>query len=151
MVISGLSAQQIKEFYFYATEEHVQGAIRRHLAARHNIILMERKNLKNSILKMAEVLKQGKSIVIFPEGKRTHDGAMNPFRKTFAILSKELNVPILPVCIQGAFKAMPRGRILPMPNHISVEYLPLIKPNAANSYEELAALVQSEINAKLNQ
>ena len=151
LVISGLSAQQIKEFYFYATEEHVQGAIRRHLAARHNIILMERKNLKNSILKMAEVLKQGKSIVIFPEGKRTHDGAMNPFRKTFAILSKELNVPILPVCIQGAFKAMPRGRILPMPNHISVEYLPLIKPNAANSYEELAALVQSEINAKLNQ
>ena len=151
LVISGLSAQQIKEFYFYATEEHVQGAIRRHLAGRHNIILMERKNLKNSILKMAEVLKQGKSIVIFPEGKRTHDGAMNPFRKTFAILSKELNVPILPVCIKGAFKAMPRGRILPMPNHISLEYLPPIKPNAANSYEELAALVQSEINAKLNQ
>ena len=149
LAISGLSAQQIKDFYFYATEEHVQGAIRRHLAGRHNIILMERKNLKNSILKMAEVLKQGKSIVIFPEGKRTHDGAMNPFRKTFAILSKELNVPILPVCIQGAFKAMPRGRILPMPNHISVEYLPIIKPNAANSYEELAALVQSEINAKL--
>ena len=149
LAISGLSARQIKDFYFYATEEHVQGAIRRHLAGRHNIILMERKNLKNSILKMAEVLKQGKSIVIFPEGKRTHDGAMNPFRKTFAILSKELNVPILPVCIQGAFKAMPRGRILPMPNHISVEYLPIIKPNAANSYEELAALVQSEINAKL--
>jgi hypothetical protein len=38
-----------------------------------------------------------------------------------------------------------------MPNHISLEYLPPIKPNAANSYEELAALVQSEINAKLNQ
>jgi long-chain acyl-CoA synthetase len=74
---------------------------------------------------------------------------MNTFHKTFAILSKELNVPILPVCIQGAFKALPRGRMLPTPHHISVEYLPLIKPNAANSYEELAALVQSTINAKL--
>jgi hypothetical protein len=39
--------------------------------------------------------------------------------------------------------------MLPTPHHISVEYLPLIKPNAANSYEELAALVQSTINAKL--
>ena len=149
LVVTGLTAQQIRDYYFYATEEHVQGSIRRRFAGRHNIILMERKNLKNSILKMAEVLKQGKSIVIFPEGKRTHDGAMNNFHKTFAILSKELNVPILPVCIQGAFKALPRGRMLPTPHHISVEYLPLIKPNAANSYEELAALVQSEINAKL--
>ena len=149
LAISGLSKEQINEFYFYATEEHVQGSLRRNFAARHNIILMERKNLKNSILKMAEVLKQGKSLVIFPEGKRTHDGAMNNFRKTFAILSKELNVPILPVCIKGAFKAMPRGRIIPTPHHISIEYLPIIKPNAANSYEELAALVQSEINAKL--
>lgn len=147
--MAGIDWGKISNYYFYATEEHVQGKLRKWFAARHNIILMERRNLKNSILKMAEVLKAGKNLVIFPEGRRTNTGKLGEFKKTFAILSKDLNVPIVPVCIRGAFDALPRNRTLPSTAHIEIEYLPPVMPDSASSYEELAEKVKQVINSKL--
>jgi long-chain acyl-CoA synthetase len=128
------------------------------MASRHNVVIMERRNLKTSILQMADVLRAGKRLVIFPEGSRTHDGSLGEFKKTFAILSTELNVPIVPVCIKGAYEAMPRGRILPTPHHITVEYLPpvqaqpspLAEKNGEAAAESLVADVQRRILECLN-
>lgn len=86
--VAGLDNKALRSTYFYATEEHVRGAVVVYLANRLNIIRMERRNLKNSILKLGEVLKKGKNLVIFPEGRRTDDGNIGAFKKTFAILSK---------------------------------------------------------------
>ena len=90
--MAGMNWGDISNYYFYATEEHVQGSLRRWFAARHNIILMERRNLKNSIQKMAEVLRMGKNLVIFPEGRRTNTGALGDFKKTFAILLSLIHI-----------------------------------------------------------
>ncbi|MBO6060059.1 MAG: 1-acyl-sn-glycerol-3-phosphate acyltransferase, partial [Bacteroidaceae bacterium] len=106
--VSGLNEETLRNTYYYATEEHIKGYPLQLMARHNNVILMQHQNLKDSILRMAKVLRQGKNLVIFPEGARTHDGKMQEFKKTFAILSKELNVPILPVRIEGAFEAMPR-------------------------------------------
>ena len=94
---------------------------------------------------MAEVLKQGKNVVIFPEGSRTHDGKVGAFKKTFAILSQELGVPVLPVRISGAFDAMPRGHALVKPCHISVRYLPVVQPSHEKDYGEQAEEIRSII------
>ena len=145
LAMAGIRSNEIKNYYFYATEEHVQGSLRRWFAAHHNIILMERRNLKNSIAKMAEVLRQGKNLVIFPEGRRTNTGALGDFKKTFAILSQELQVPILPVCIRGAYDALPRERTFPSTAHIEIEYLPMVQPSEAATPEELAELVKQRI------
>ena len=139
-------------------EEHIVGLATRPISTKlngrtlhkgtrrhHNIILMERANLKDSILKMAEVLKQGKNVVIFPEGSRTHDGKVGAFKKTFAILSQELGVPVLPVRISGAFDAMPRGHALVKPCHISVCYLPVVQPSHEKDYGEQAEEIRSII------
>ena len=142
---SGMDSQTVRRCYFYATEEHVRGSIRRYLARHNNVILMEKKNLKNSILTLAEVLKQGKNIIIFPEGTRTHDGTMAPFKKAFAILSRELNVPIVPVRITGAFDAMPRGTRFPSTHPITVEYLPPITPQPTETYDQLSDRVRRAI------
>ena len=109
IVAAGLSCKTLRNSYFFATEEHVKHPVVKYMAKRNNVILMERRNLKNSILKLSEVLKKGKNVIIFPEGSRSYDGEMVPFKKTFAILSKELNVPVLPVCIRGAYDVLPRG------------------------------------------
>lgn len=61
----------------------------------------------------------------------------------------ELDVPIVPVCIHGAYEAMPRGRMLPTPHHISVEYLPAIYPAETDSYDTLAERVRNAINDKI--
>ena len=149
LTMAGMNWGDISNYYFYATEEHVQGSLRRWFAARHNIILMERRNLKNSIQKMAEVLRMGKNLVIFPEGRRTNTGALGDFKKTFAILSQDLNVPILPVCIRGAYDALPRERTMPSTAHIEIEYLPVVQPTEAATPEALAELVRQRINEKL--
>lgn len=145
IVVSGMNRKTLVNSYFYATEEHVRGAFRRYMAAHNNIILMEKGDLKNSILRLAEVLKQGRNIVIFPEGHRTHDGEVSTFKKTFAILSQELQVPIVPVRITGAFAAMPRGSRFPCSHPITVEYLTPIQPRNDETYEQLADRVRSAI------
>jgi len=156
LVLSGIPWNEIGEYYFYATEEHVRGERRRRMAAKSNIIVMERANLKSSILKLAKVLREGHRVIIFPEGARTHDGGTVPFKKTFAILAKELAVPIIPVCIRGAYEALPRGSRFMRPKHIEVTYLPAI--NGARSmeqgagelsYEELTKQTQDAIEAFL--
>ena len=93
LVSIGLPMKILRDSYFYATEEHVQGSLRQYYARHNNIIIMERGNLRDSILKLAEVLKRGKNIIIFPEGSRTHSGKLTDFKKTFTILSRELQVP----------------------------------------------------------
>ncbi len=146
----GLPLDILKNCYFYATEDHVQGSFRKSYAQHSNIILMERGNLRDSILKLAEVLKQGKNVIIFPEGSRSRTGKLTDFKKTFAILGCELQVPIVPVCIKGAFEALPRSKRFISPRKIEVEYLKPIIPDSNRSYDEIAKEVKLLIDKKLH-
>jgi len=106
----------MKRTYFYAKEKHIRAPWLKALASRNNVIIMDlNKDLKESLQKLAAVLRKGKNIIIFPEGTRTRDGRLGSFKKAFAILSSELNVPIVPVSIKGAFEALPKGKWLPRP------------------------------------
>ena len=150
LVSSTLPTKVMKNSYYYATEEHMKGSFRKAYARNNNIILMERSNLRDSIQKLAEVLKQGKNVVIFPEGRRTHTGELGEFKKTFAILARELQVPVVPVCIKGAFEALPRSKSFPSPHDMEIEYLTPIQPDSNLSYEEIANQVKQAINARLS-
>ncbi|HBN07696.1 MAG TPA: 1-acyl-sn-glycerol-3-phosphate acyltransferase [Cyanobacteria bacterium UBA8530] len=55
----------------------------------------------------------GKMVAMFPEGTRSRDGEMAPFKAGAAIIALEAGVPILPVFIQGSFGVLPRGRFFP--------------------------------------
>ena len=54
-------------------------------------------------------LRNGKILVLFPEGERSPDGTPKAFKKGAAILSSQLAVPIVPVAIHGVFDVWPRG------------------------------------------
>jgi 1-acyl-sn-glycerol-3-phosphate acyltransferase len=64
---------------------------------------------------MLEQLHAGHAVVVFPEGERTADGSMKPFRPGIHLLIKRLAMPIVPVGIAGAFNAWPRQRAFPLP------------------------------------
>lgn len=145
LTLCGVRKEDISRCYFYATEDHVKGVVAKAFAKRHNIILMERKTLKTSILKLADVLKQGKVVVIYPEGSRTKNGKVAPFKKTFAILAKELNVPVIPVTIRGAYESLPRGSRIPNSHPITIEYHKPVIPSQKMSYEEFSDTVRNEI------
>ena len=145
-VASRLRFGQARKTYFYAKEKHIRQAWLKFLANRNNIIIMDlNNNLKESIQKMGEVLKSNRKIIIFPEGTRTLNGKMGDFKKTFAILSSELNVPIVPVSIKGAYEALPKGSFFPKPwKKVTVEFLDPIYPGQ-QTYEALSQLVKSKI------
>ena len=103
-------------------------------------------NVKDSIVKLAKVLKDGGRIAIFPEGTRTKDGDVAEFKPTFAILAKEMNAPVIPVRISGAFENIQTGKTLPkFGSHIRVDYLPPMTPKDTQTYEDFAAEVRAAI------
>ena len=62
----------------------------------------------NSIRKAESKLKDGMSVVIFPEGTRSYDGQMGKFKRGAFLISEELQLPILPVTIDGNYDVMSR-------------------------------------------
>jgi len=56
------------------------------------------------------VLEHNQSLLIFPEGERSIDGEIKPFRKGVGILMQELQTELIPVYIDGSFAVWPRGR-----------------------------------------
>ncbi|MEM0982537.1 MAG: lysophospholipid acyltransferase family protein [Planctomycetota bacterium] len=53
-------------------------------------------------------LKMGRAVVIFPEGSRTEDGAMTPYKRGIALILKRAKCPVMPVAVEGVFDAWPR-------------------------------------------
>lgn len=141
----------LKKTYFYAKEKYWRMKWLRFLATRHNVIIMDaNKDLKQSLQKMAAALQSGKNIIIFPEGTRTKDGTLGKFKKTFAILSRELNVPVVPVSIRGAFEAMPRGKWLPKPRkEVVVKFAPPIYPEK-HTVESLQEAVYQHVQSEFD-
>lgn len=150
-VASFLRNNVIKNTYFYAKEKHVNTRWLKFIANRHHVIVMDlNKDLKESIQKMGEALKKKKNLIIFPEGTRTKTGNIGDFKKTFAILSRELNVPIVPVSIKGAYDALPKGSKFPKPfKKVIVEFLEPVMPGA-ETYENISNAVHSKISKQLN-
>ncbi len=145
-VMAFLKNKFMKRTYFYAKEKHVKQKWLKFIAGRHNIIIMDiNKDLKLSLKKMAEILRKGKNIIIFPEGTRSKDGSLGSFKKSFAILAKELNIPIIPIAINGAYKALPRGKVFPKPfKRINVNFLEPVYPENHN-YTSLTDTVYKKI------
>lgn len=75
-------------------------------------------------------LRDGMSLVIFPEGARSRDGHMRQFKKGAYQLALEFHLPLVPVTINGAFSVMPRGSNLPRPGHIILTVHEPIMPPA---------------------
>lgn len=129
--------KQAKNVYFFAIKKHFEKPVRRFFADNGNIVLVDiNKNLKESLQIAAEVLKENKSLVIFPEGARTRDGEIHDFKKFFAILSKELNIPVTVMGIKGFYESMPFGSSFPRSGSVEIEVLGDIIPEKI-SVEEI--------------
>jgi len=63
---------------------------------------------------------RGYSVLVFPEGRHTKDGKMNPFRAGIGLLAENLAIPVLPMRIDGLFELKQAGRKLAAPGAITV-------------------------------
>lgn len=70
-------------------------------------------SLRSALRRAGEVLESGKTVLIFPEGTRTDDGRLADFKPAIGHLVLHHQVDVLPIWLEGAFEAMPRGSKLP--------------------------------------
>ena len=66
--------------------------------------------IRDTYSKAREILCEGMSLVVFPEGSRTFTGHMGKFRRGAFMLADELQLPVCPLTINGSFNVMPRTR-----------------------------------------
>lgn len=85
--------------------------------------------IKDTIAQSEKALKGGMSVVIFPEGSRTWDGKMIDFKRGAFMLAAEFRLPVVPLTIDGSFKAMPRFTYLMTPTTIRLTIHPPIWPD----------------------
>jgi 1-acyl-sn-glycerol-3-phosphate acyltransferase len=84
------------------------------------------------------LLQGGEVVMIFPEGGRTTDGGVQRFKPGAFRLAVSLGVPILPVTIDGGYRAWPPGRWLPRRAPITITYHPRLSADAALEPREAA-------------
>lgn len=94
---------------------------------------------------MQEHLAAGDCVVVFPEGTRSADGRMAPFRGGVLVAARKAGVPLVPAAIRGGCQAWPRTRTLPRPRRMSVEVGPPIDPSAPDALERLQAAIAGRV------
>jgi long-chain acyl-CoA synthetase len=96
-------------------------------------------------------LRQGHILILYPEGERSIDGTPKVFKKGAAILSIHLQVPIVPVAIDGFYEVWPRGKkFFQKLNPMKMHFGPAIQPPPASeasesAYEELTADLKARV------
>ncbi len=96
-----------------------------------NCVFLDRKDRRqaiNAINQGAENIKNGTSIVIFPEGTRSKGMEMNLFKAGSFKLAQKAEVPIIPIAIKGSFKIMEKNGNIIKPAEVSVTILPALQP-----------------------
>jgi long-chain acyl-CoA synthetase len=77
------------------------------------VIWTDESNTIEVLKKSADMLRQGRSLIIFPEGGRSADGKMVEFKTGAAYLAKNLNRKIIPLSINGAYDIWPKQKMFP--------------------------------------
>ncbi len=104
-----------------------------------------------SVEKATEYLKEGVSFLIYPEGTRSPDGRLLPFKKGSFVMAIKAGVPIVPVACAGAHRVMGKGELRIHPGEIVVRLQPPIDSSAYSleRRDGLAARVHAAIAAAL--
>lgn len=82
--------------------------------------LPKKSGFRRSFAFAGEAMDSGHSILVFPEGKRTDDGLMNPFMAGTGLLVADLHAPVVPVRIEGLFELKRRKQYFARPGQVSV-------------------------------
>lgn len=102
---------------------------------------------QGAIDKARELVRDGWSIVVFPEGTRSNDGHMQRFRHGASRLALELGVSVVPIALVGAYQAMPKGSMWPRAGRppVTIRYGREIVPAPGEPHQQLSARMQQAV------
>ena len=117
-------------------------------------IFVDRRNSARAIASLDAAkshLTGGVSVLLFPEGTRSTDGCLLPFKKGGFNIARQLDLPILPVSITGSNRILPKACLFPRPGTVRIRFHPAIVPSDVPDTAELIAKVRVAIESGLEQ
>ena len=99
----------------------------------------------DAVKEAQDAIKQGLSMMIYIEGKRSFDGKLLPFKKGPFYLALESGVPVVPVTIAGTHQAMPKGQFAIKPGLVRLIFHPPIEPKDFGDRDHLMEKVRQAI------
>ena len=117
-----------------------------------DLVAVDRRNREvavNSMKHAEEVMARGLNMTVFPEGTRSTDGHLLPFKKGPFYLAMDSGIPIVPVTILGSETLMPKGSSTIHAGTVRLVFHPPISPAQFSEKEELIAAVRRAISSEL--
>ncbi len=110
------------------------------------------KKAYRSMLKAAEAVNRGVSVMIFPEGTRSPDGKLQSFKKGLFLIALKSQAPIVPITIQGTARIMRKGDWRTYPGKVQITIDPPIETGGipTEREEELSQRVRRTLEKNLS-
>jgi long-chain acyl-CoA synthetase len=150
-LLAALPLRVLMKLFAVGTSEIFGSGIMRTVARILRVVVVDPDaNLVPAMRAGAFGLRHGLGLILYPEGERSIDGTPKTFKKGAAILSMHLQVPIIPIAIDGVYDAWPRGKpfqkIAPIKMKLGT---PMMPPAEAQASEEAYAKLTAELKEKV--
>ncbi|MDQ7037811.1 MAG: AMP-binding protein [Aquificota bacterium] len=151
VIASVLPEEVARDTYFLGEEVFFRNPITSLFGRLAHVITVNiNRDLKGSLQKVSWALRMGKVVVIFPEGARTRTGDLMEFKKGTAIISRELNIPVVPTALIGLYEVMSVYDRFPKPKKIRVVFGEPLYPEG-KSYEEITQEMKKRVETLLRE
>jgi long-chain acyl-CoA synthetase len=100
---------------------------------------------RQSFAYAGQAVDRGYSVLVFPEGRHTVDGKINPFRAGIGLLANNLGIPVLPMRIVGLFEVKHAGKKFAPPGKIRVRIGKPVRFHAGSAPERIARELQKAV------
>ena len=112
-----------------------------------------RRKAMQSLTDAAKKVREGVSVIIFPEGTRTPDGSLQPFKKGALLVAAKARVPVVPVVIHGSFRIQPKDSWRIRSGPLEMKILPPIRTDGLqhNEFDSLTTTIHDRIATSLQE
>ncbi len=130
IVTAGVPFKTQLDLFFIGFRRYFIFPIVRDMVRRTRIIPIDATQIVEAMQASHFILANNEALCIFPEGERSIDGKVKELKKGIGIIAKELDVPLVPIYIRGAFEAWPRTKSLPRLHPIKIIFGEPVMPGA---------------------
>ena len=96
----------------------------------------DRESAFQSLAKAAATIKDGTSVLVFPEGTRSLDGMIKPFKKGSFVLAVDAGVPIVPIVITEPGPSCPKTNCIIKPCQVTLDVLPPVETSGYSGNDQ---------------
>jgi long-chain acyl-CoA synthetase len=150
-LLGALPFWALKRMFAVGTSEIFGTGIMTQLAQLLRVVVVDPDaNLVPAMRAGAYGLRHGMALILYPEGERSIDGTPKTFKKGAAILSINLQIPIVPVAIEGFHESWPRGQSFQRFADLKIKIgKPIVPPLESQASDEAYAKLTAELKEKV--